>query len=220
MEYNELIAAVEQLDDELAIIRRRGDPTQEFLAEIEYCDQWKGVGAVYFFFVDKRTLTVQGEGLSKLTAEAVISLRKSGIPIDKPSTAHVSMATFIVAHANGNLDFDALIASICQLYPGSEITEVDYYAARIARQIEIAEKRGMPIPNPPLDCMSRVSEEHGLQRQIAVPIHEGLCLTGRIDRFGCLFNGPEFTRAEVQPLLDLLAAAGLAVQFGVAGKDS
>jgi len=81
MEYNDLLSAVEQLGDELAIIRYRSDPSREILADIEYCARWKGIGSIYFFRVDKETLTY-GEGLVKMQAEDVVELRKSGIPTD------------------------------------------------------------------------------------------------------------------------------------------
>ena len=79
MDYEELAAAVEQLNEELVLIRCRTDdpakPPKEFLAEIEHCDHWKGVGYVYFIEVDRGTLDGY-EGLCRLKAESVISLRK------------------------------------------------------------------------------------------------------------------------------------------------
>jgi hypothetical protein len=119
---------------------------------------------------------------------------------------------FIAAHANGQLDFDTLIASIRLLYSVTAVTVADYYAARIARQTEIASARGLPVPNPALECTIRVAAEQGLQREIAVPIREGLTLRGRVDRHGCLFTAERFSRSEVEPLVELLAAAGLGVE--------
>jgi hypothetical protein len=121
---------------------------------------------------------------------------------------------FIGADADGRLDFDALITAIGQLYPGTQVTVPDYYAARIAREAEAARARGRPGPNPALECTVRVAEEHGLQRQINVPVREGLSLTGRVDRFGCLFTAERFSRAEVGPLVELLVRAGLSVKVG------
>ena len=124
---------------------------------------------------------------------------------------------FITAQADGQLDFDFLIASIGRLYSGTAITALDYYAARIASAMATAQAEGWPIPNPALDCLARVSEEHGVQRQIAVPIREGLALTGRVDRLGCLFTAERFSRADVGPLVELLVAAGLRIEVGGAG---
>jgi hypothetical protein len=103
------------------------------------------------------------------------------------------------------------------VYPGAKLTDPDYYAARIAREIEISKQRGMPIPNPPLECTQRVAKEHGIQREVNLPIRAGLCLNGRLDRLGCLFTiGRDATETpalhEVQPLIDVLMQFGLQVE--------
>ena len=85
MEYHELESAVAQLDGELATIRHRGDPTREFLAEIEYFAERDGVGYVYLFLVDQRTFAF-AEGLARLKVADIIDLRKSGIPVENCST--------------------------------------------------------------------------------------------------------------------------------------
>ena len=121
---------------------------------------------------------------------------------------------FITAGADGRLNFDALIAAIARRYPGTAVSESDYYAARIAHEAAAARARGQPSSNPALDCTVRVAAEHGLQRQITVPIRDGLALTGRVDRLGCLFTAKQFAAADVGPLVELLTAAGLTVEVG------
>ena len=124
---------------------------------------------------------------------------------------------FITAQADGRLDFDALIASIGRFHPGTAVTVPDYYAARLASATATARAEGWPVPNPSLTCLAKLSEEHGVQRKITIPIRDGLTLTGRVDRLGVLFTAERFSRAEVAPLVELLAAAGLSVEIGGAG---
>jgi hypothetical protein len=113
------------------------------------------------------------------------------------------------------LDFDALIDSICELFPGTSVISHDYYADRIARNIEICKQIGMAIPNPPLDCLERVADEHGIQREIEVPINESIALSGRLDKFGCLFVARHFSLEQVQPLVELLRGTALELEvFG------
>src|SRR5687768_2088334 len=124
---------------------------------------------------------------------------------------------YIGAHADGKLDFDRVIDAVCQVYPGAMVTDADYYATRIARQVEISKQLGMPIPNGPLECTQRVAKEHGLQREMNVPIRAGLCLYGRLDRLGCLFSTESDatetpTLQEVQPLIEVLTRFGLRVE--------
>jgi len=126
---------------------------------------------------------------------------------------------YIQAHADGQLEFDKLIESICQSCPGAKVTDRDYYATRIARQIQISKQIGLPIPNAPLECTERVAKEHGLQREIRIPIRAGLWLIGRLDRLGCLFsterNATETpTLKDVQPLMGVLTQFGLQVETG------
>jgi hypothetical protein len=89
MEYRELESAVALLDGELATIRLRRDPSREFLAEIEYCAEQEGVGYVYLFWVDRRTLAAYAETLTGVKAEDIIALRKSGIPVESCTTAYL-----------------------------------------------------------------------------------------------------------------------------------
>lgn len=121
---------------------------------------------------------------------------------------------FITASTDRGLDFDALIVAIGHGYPGTAVTEPDYFAARIAREKAAARARGWRSPNPSLDCTVRVAAEHGLQRQITVPVRDGLVLTGRVDRLGCLFTAERFAATDVAPLVELLTATGLAVEVG------
>src|SRR4051794_30216605 len=104
--------------------------------------------------------------------------------------------------------------AIGRQYPGTAVTEPNYYAARIAREAAAARARGRTGPNPALDCTIRVAAEHGLQRQITVPVRDGLALTGRVDRLGCLFTAYHFLAADVGRLIEVLAAAGLNVEVG------
>lgn len=126
---------------------------------------------------------------------------------------------YIGGHADGKLDFDRLIDCIRRVYPGAEVTDGDYYATRIARELEISKQLGMPIPNAPLECTQRVAEEHGLQRAMNVPVRAGLCLYGRLDRLGCLFSTERDatespTQQEVEPLIEVLTQFGLQVETG------
>lgn len=120
----------------------------------------------------------------------------------------------IGARADGDVDFDSLIESISQRYPGTRVTDPDYYATRIARQIEICKEQGKAIPNEPLECTIRVSHEHGVQREIDVPIIPGFHLYERLDRLGCLFvpvkdaSGSP-ARDNFTPLIETLTGAGL-----------
>ena len=65
---------------------------------------------------------------------------------------------FITAQADGRLDFDALIASIGRLHPGTAVTVPDYYAARLASATATARAEGWPVPNPSLTCLAKSSE--------------------------------------------------------------
>jgi len=126
---------------------------------------------------------------------------------------------YIGGHADGKLDFDRLIDCVCRVYPGAKVTDGDYYATRIARQLEISKQQGMPIPNAPLECTQRVAKEHGLQRAMNVPIRPGLSLYGRLDRLGCLFSTERGatetpTLREVEPLIEMLTQFGLRVETG------
>jgi hypothetical protein len=76
---------------------------------------------------------------------------------------------YIQGSSIGPLDFDALIKSIRELFPGTKVTAQDYYADRLARTTEICKRIGMAIPNAPLDCLERVAEEHGIQRELKFP---------------------------------------------------
>lgn len=127
--------------------------------------------------------------------------------------------TYVSARADGKLDFDAVIELVRQRYPDTVVTDADYYASRIARQTEISKARGTQIPNAPLDCTIRVSKEHGVQRQIQIPIRQGLKLYGQLDRLGCLFGisndaieAP--TKGDVEPLVEVLTDAGLQIELG------
>jgi hypothetical protein len=127
--------------------------------------------------------------------------------------------TYVSARADGNLDFDALIELIRQRYADTVVTDADYYASRIARQTKNSKALGMQIPNAPLDCTIRISKEHGVQRQIQIPIREGLRLYGRLDRLGCLFGintdateAP--TKGDIQPLVEILKDARLRIELG------
>jgi len=119
---------------------------------------------------------------------------------------------FISGNAEKPLDFDAVIAAIGRLHPGTQVTVPDYYASRISRATEHALKQGNSGPNPALECLKRVGVERGLQRQIDVPIRHDVSLTGRVYSLGCLFTGTGFSNDDVGPLVDLLAKAGFLVE--------
>lgn len=118
----------------------------------------------------------------------------------------------INAHSDGQLDFDALIASIRCLYPNTTVTVTDYWAERIASLTATARAEGWPVPNPSLTCSVLLSEENGLERQITIPMREGLAFTGRVNRHGGLFMAMQFSPSDVVPLVELLVAAGLRVE--------
>jgi hypothetical protein len=120
---------------------------------------------------------------------------------------------YILGHADGALDFDALIASIRDLYPGTEVTQPDYYTARIAHETEIAREVGMPVPNVVIECTSRVSKEHGLQREFSVPIRDGASMIGRADRLGCVLSGEGISQRDVMVLDSLFRRAGMIVEL-------
>ena len=120
----------------------------------------------------------------------------------------------IIGRGGGGLDFDALIAAIGRLHPGTAVTVPDYWANRIASATATALAEGWPVPNPSLTCSALLAEEQGLQRQVAVPVRDGLTLTGRVGRDGLTLTAGWFTAAEVGPLVALLAAAGLSVEVG------
>jgi hypothetical protein len=135
----------------------------------------------------------------------------------KPVDERHDMA-YIIGHADGQLDFDKLIEAFCQRYPEARVTDPDYYATRIARQIETSKRLGMAIPSAPLDCTMRVSAEHGAQRDLLLPIRPGLTVRGRLDRHGCLFTTIQPAESETLedfgPLIGLLNDAQLQVEYG------
>jgi hypothetical protein len=126
----------------------------------------------------------------------------------------------ILGHADGALDFDALIAAIRDLYPGTEVTQPDYYTARIARETEIAREVGMPVPNVVIECTTRISKEHGLQREFSVPIRDGTSMTGRADRLGCVLSGERISQHDVKVLDGLFRRAGMIVELGEAPSSA
>jgi hypothetical protein len=81
MEYHELESTVADLNGELATIRLRGDPSREFLVEIEYCAERDGVEYVYLFMIDRRTLAYI-EGPARVKVADIIDLRTSGIAVE------------------------------------------------------------------------------------------------------------------------------------------
>lgn len=85
MDYADLVAAVEALDGELATIRHRHAPDRLYLAEIEYCSG----GNVYLYWVDRRTLAAYAETLTRVSAADILSLEKSGIPVERLTTAYL-----------------------------------------------------------------------------------------------------------------------------------
>ncbi len=121
----------------------------------------------------------------------------------------------IDCQASSPLDFDAVIASIADRYPGTHIVEADWYAERRAKEVAVGERFGMRIPNPPLDSLDRVWAERGLQRGFQVPIREGLKLYARLDKTGGYFfhRAGEFDEHEVLPLIEILKGFALSVRY-------
>lgn len=113
---------------------------------------------------------------------------------------------------NRDLDYDGLIDCIRVAFASVTITKEDYYTDRIVTEERIAHELEMPLTAAPLECTRRVGKEHEIQREIEVCLDNGLRLTGRLDRFGVLFNGNRtFLRHDVQMLLDILNEAGLVI---------
>ncbi len=82
MEYPDVEAAIAGLQGELAIIRPARNPSQEFLANLDFCTVRDGIGYVYFYRVDRQTM-ICAEGLVRMKAEDILDLRKSGIHADE-----------------------------------------------------------------------------------------------------------------------------------------
>ena len=124
---------------------------------------------------------------------------------------------YIAAHAtNRDLDYDGLIDRIRVAFPAVKVTKEDYHADRIVTEERIAHELGMPRTNAPLECLRRVAQEHGIQREIEICLDNDLRLIGHLDRFGVLFNGDRtLSRREVQSLLNILIEAGLVVETSV-----
>ena len=55
--------------------------------------------------------------------------------------------------------------------------------------------------------------EHGIQREISIPLGETL-FTGRVDRLGGLFVGPDVAESDISPMLQVLKRFGLQVEVG------
>jgi hypothetical protein len=124
---------------------------------------------------------------------------------------------FITAASIANLDLDRLIDSICAAYPEAKIKTRDYYADRLARELEIARQLAIPVTSSVIESTRRAAERHGLQREIVIPIRIGVFLTGRLDRLGVLFATDKRTTslptlAEVRCLIDLLTSEGLKLE--------
>ena len=120
--------------------------------------------------------------------------------------------TVVVAKSETDLDFDGLIAAVCDAVPGTVVTKPDYYADRITRTVAITKQLRLSPSNAPLVCLRRVAAEHGIQREISIPLANNESFIGRVDRFGGLFTGPKVTVSEIAPVLDVLARFGLHVE--------
>lgn len=117
--------------------------------------------------------------------------------------------------ASEPLDFDRVIAAIKGCYPATKITETDWYANRHAAAVTACKFIGMPIPNPPLDCIERVWSERGLQRGFEVPIRDDLRLYARLDKTGGYFfcKSNEFELDDASQLIKILTRFDLALTF-------
>ena len=89
MQYNELTTAVGRLNGQLAVIKHVYDPSREFLAQVEYCNQRGNSGYAYLFWVDKRALCAYAETMTRVDAAHILSLEPSGLNEDELKTDHL-----------------------------------------------------------------------------------------------------------------------------------
>jgi hypothetical protein len=107
--------------------------------------------------------------------------------------------------AQTDLDYDALVAELRQAFPASTMISDDYYANRLAREIEISRKHGWPLDSKPLECTRRVAAEHGTQRHLCVRVSKSLAFDARIDRKGGLFvTHDSRCIADAKPVLEII----------------
>jgi hypothetical protein len=120
---------------------------------------------------------------------------------------------YICAHSDGkHLEFDHLIAEIAVVYPGMQVITWDYYTDRIEREEAILTGRGWPLDCAPLTCLRRVAAEHGIQREISLPLSNGGTASARIDRFGALVVGSNMLERDIQPFVDVLKQYNLRIE--------
>src|SRR4051812_46330067 len=104
--------------------------------------------------------------------------------------------------ASSGLDFDRVIAAIAKAYSGTRVVQRDWYASRLAEEVAVCDRIGMPVPNAPVESLMRTWAERGLQRGFEVPVRPGLCLYARLDKTGgYFFTDSEFSQTEVKPLV-------------------
>jgi hypothetical protein len=110
-----------------------------------------------------------------------------------------------------SVDADTVITLLAGAFPGTRVTCDDFYGERIAE----CELRGLPADSPPVLRLRQYRADEGIMRVFEVPIGEGLMLKGRLGSTGGEFvSNTVCLRRQVQPLIDLLSAAGLRVIIG------
>jgi hypothetical protein len=96
---------------------------------------------------------------------------------------------YIIGRASAGFALDGIVERLREEYPEIAAISDDYRATRLARQKTIARELGMPDDCAPIQCTERVSQEHGLQLHLSIPISVGLTVDARIDKTGVLIVG-------------------------------
>lgn len=137
---------------------------------------------------------------------------RGGVGHASPVRRHSDLY-YIGGKAKSGFDFDALVAELRAVFPDSSTISDDYYAARLARSLEIAGENGMPPDSAPIECLKRVAAEHGLQRHVTIVVVESLIFDSRIDKSGVfMITCDTCTESDAEPLLAVLRRHPLEVQ--------
>jgi hypothetical protein len=126
---------------------------------------------------------------------------------------------FVQAKATGALNPDAVLSSLRQYCPGTEVLDADYCASRMARLAEMLRTLGEPSNNRVFESAMAAAGKLGVTRQIRVPLREGEELVGTIHMSGLLLSTKQALSSEaVAPLLAALASVPqLQVSVSLAG---
>ncbi len=119
---------------------------------------------------------------------------------------------YILGTTVQELTFEALLAALQAVYPGTE-SDGEYFTNRIARQEAIALQRGWPLDGPPLQSTRDAAARLGPQPSFKVPVNSSLFFSGRFSTNGVLLHANRpFTAPEIESLSACLIGLGMSLE--------